>query len=147
MVSCVLGRAFRGPALGERSRSALLDMESLIQLRDRRVRGSGLEGASACFAYEECVRVDCIVGLGPTPGISPNQVALGFTNGFGPSRAVHRESASKVRMLGRERYRGICVGFGSRAAVNARGRVGINTTSTAVSQMPLASAPARTSVR
>jgi hypothetical protein len=28
-----VGRAFQGPSRGERSRSALLDMEALIQLR------------------------------------------------------------------------------------------------------------------
>jgi len=67
---------------------------------------SGFEDASVCLASEECGRVDCIVGIGPNPGISPNQVALGFTNGFGLWRAVHRESASKVRMLGRDELAG-----------------------------------------
>ena len=36
----VVGRACRGPSPGERSRSALLDMESLIQLPDRRAGGA-----------------------------------------------------------------------------------------------------------
>ena len=40
VVSGVVGRACRGPSPGERGQSALLDMKSRIQLRNRRVGGT-----------------------------------------------------------------------------------------------------------
>src|SRR5918999_765865 len=40
VVSCVVGRACRGPSPGERSRPELLDMEPLNELRGHRVGGS-----------------------------------------------------------------------------------------------------------